>query len=45
MLFLHVSVSEKADKLNHRYGQDKLWLASLLNNPDWPMKQTYLSRW
>ena len=31
------------DKLNRRYGQDKLRLASQQYNPDWPMKQTYLS--
>ena len=31
------------DKLNHRYGQDKLRLASQLYNPDWPMQRQYLS--
>ncbi|SFE31589.1 Y-family DNA polymerase [Spirosoma endophyticum] len=31
------------DRLNRRYGQDKLRLASQQYNPDWPMKQKYLS--
>ncbi|WP_332368946.1 DUF4113 domain-containing protein [Spirosoma telluris] len=31
------------DKLNYRYGRDKLRLASQQYNPDWPMKQEYLS--
>ncbi|WP_240625417.1 DUF4113 domain-containing protein [Spirosoma pollinicola] len=31
------------DKLNAQFGQDKLRLASQMYNPDWPMKQQYLS--
>lgn len=39
-----LKLSGVVDKLNCRYGQDKLRLASQLYNPDWPMKQQYLSK-
>jgi DNA polymerase V len=32
------------DRLNHRFGQDKLRLASQRYNPDWPMQQQWLSK-
>jgi DNA polymerase V len=39
-----LALSGVVDKLNRRYGQDKLRLASQLYNPDWPMKQQWLSK-
>ncbi|WP_460905463.1 Y-family DNA polymerase [Spirosoma areae] len=39
-----LKLSALVDKLNYRYGQDKLRLASKLYNPDWPMKQQWLSK-
>lgn len=39
-----LQLSGVVDKLNQRYGQDKLRLASQLYNPDWPMKQNFLSK-
>ncbi|WP_420147649.1 Y-family DNA polymerase [Spirosoma sp.] len=39
-----MQLSSVVDKLNKRYGQDKLRLASQLYNPEWPMKQNYLSK-
>ncbi|UFH54676.1 Y-family DNA polymerase [Spirosoma sp. KNUC1025] len=39
-----LQLSTVVDELNRHYGQDKLRLASQLYNPDWPMKQNYLSK-
>ena len=39
-----LALSSVVDKLNSRFGQDKLRLASQLYNPDWPMKPAYLSK-
>ncbi|MFD2937089.1 Y-family DNA polymerase [Spirosoma flavum] len=39
-----LTLATVVDKLNYRYGQDKLRLASQMYNPDWPMKQEYLSK-
>ncbi|GAB3899950.1 Y-family DNA polymerase [Spirosoma agri] len=39
-----IALSSVVDKVNRRYGQDKLRLASQQYNPDWPMKQKYLSK-
>lgn len=39
-----IRVSAVMDKVNQRYGHDKLRLASQQYNPEWPMKQTYLSK-
>ncbi|GAB3788022.1 Y-family DNA polymerase [Spirosoma horti] len=39
-----IKLSAVVDKMNRRYGQDKLRLASHQYNPDWPMKQKYLSK-
>ncbi|UFH52580.1 Y-family DNA polymerase [Spirosoma sp. KNUC1025] len=39
-----LQLSGVVDRLNKRYGQDKLRLASQLYNPEWPMKQNYLSK-
>ena len=39
-----LALSSVVDQVNRRYGQDKLRLASQQYNPDWPMKQTYLSK-
>lgn len=38
-----LALSSVVDKLNARFGQDKLRLASQVYNPDWPMKPAYLS--
>ena len=39
-----IKLAALMDKLNYRYGRDKLRLASQMYNPDWPMKQEYLSK-
>ncbi|QDK80856.1 Y-family DNA polymerase [Spirosoma sp. KCTC 42546] len=39
-----IKLAAVVDKLNRRFGQDKLRLGSQLYNPDWPMKQEYLSK-
>ena len=39
-----LALSCVVDKLNYRFGQDKLRLASQMYNPDWPMKPAYLSQ-
>lgn len=39
-----IKLATVMDKINDRYGRDKLRLASQLYNPDWPMKPQYLSR-
>lgn len=39
-----MALSSVVDKINRRYGQDKLRLASQQYNPNWPMKQNYLSK-
>lgn len=39
-----IRLSSVIDKLNYKFGQDKLRLGSQLYNPDWPMKQEYLSK-
>lgn len=38
-----IRLSAVVDKVNKRYGQDKLRMASQLYNPEWPMKPKYLS--
>ncbi|AUD01448.1 Y-family DNA polymerase [Spirosoma pollinicola] len=38
-----IRLSAVIDKVNKRYGQDKLRLASQMYNPEWPMKPSYLS--
>lgn len=38
-----IRLSAVMDKVNKRYGHDTLRLASQMYNPDWPMKQKYLS--
>lgn len=38
-----LQLARVVDKINHRYGRDKLRLASQLGNPDWPMKPQFLS--
>lgn len=39
-----MTLSKVVDKVNYRYGRDKIRLASQLENPEWPMKQAYLSK-
>ncbi|QIP14769.1 Y-family DNA polymerase [Spirosoma aureum] len=39
-----IKLAKVIDRINHRHGQDKLRLASQLYNPEWPMKQSYLSK-
>ncbi|WP_093832835.1 DUF4113 domain-containing protein [Spirosoma endophyticum] len=38
-----MKVSAATDKVNKGYGHDKLRLVSQQHNPEWPMKQNYLS--
>ena len=38
-----IRLSAVMDKVNKRYGHDKLRMASQMYNPEWPMKQKYLS--
>lgn len=38
-----IQLAAVVDKINHRYGKDKIRLASQMYNPDWPMKLSYLS--
>ena len=38
-----LKLAHVVDKLNYRYGKDKLRLASQMQNPEWPMKPKYLS--
>lgn len=39
-----INLSAVMDKVNKRYGHDKLRLASQHYNPEWPMKPKYLSK-
>ncbi|MCK8496034.1 Y-family DNA polymerase [Spirosoma sp. RP8] len=39
-----IKLAGVVDKLNYRFGQDKLRLASQMFNPDWPMKREWLSK-
>ncbi|GAB4000100.1 hypothetical protein GCM10028807_52050 [Spirosoma daeguense] len=38
-----LKLAKVVDKVNYRYGKDKLRLASQLYNPEWPYHQKYLS--
>ncbi|QMW02283.1 Y-family DNA polymerase [Spirosoma foliorum] len=38
-----IRLSQVMDKVNKRYGHDTLRMASQMYNPEWPMKQKYLS--
>lgn len=38
-----IKLSKLVDKLNYRYGRDKIRLGSQDYNPEWPMLQRYLS--
>lgn len=38
-----IQLAGVVDKLNQRYGQNKIRLASQLYNPDWPMQRQFLS--
>ncbi|WP_052731155.1 DUF4113 domain-containing protein [Spirosoma radiotolerans] len=38
-----IRLSAVVDKVNKRFGQDKLRMASQMHKPEWPMKPSYLS--
>ncbi|MVM37676.1 DUF4113 domain-containing protein [Spirosoma sp. HMF3257] len=38
-----IRLSQVMDKVNRRYGHDKLRMASQMYNPEWPMKQKFVS--